>query len=137
MISNKNIEKAARHHMTRNNISTPQPFSLRRPLSSLMLSSLLFSLNLQAASPLPEPERASLQKLVQQKGCASCHGTRGQGNPAMKGPQLSGQSSKQLEEKLKAYRDDSQGRNPTMVMMAYSLKDNEIQQLARWFSQFP
>ncbi|MTI13670.1 c-type cytochrome [Sansalvadorimonas verongulae] len=69
------------------------------------------------------------------KGCASCHGTKGQGNTMMKGPKLAGQTQQELARKIKAYRSGERN-NPTMAMMTYSLSDEEIENLAAYFSQF-
>ncbi len=76
------------------------------------------------------------QKLVQMRGCASCHGVKGQGNLSMKGPKLAGQSQEALAQKLKAYRS-GEIKNPTMAIMAYNLTDEEVDVLAAYFSQFP
>ena len=84
--------------------------------------------------PHPNDKEEQL-KVVQMRGCATCHGTRGQGNPAMKGPKLAGQSQEVLSVKLKAYRDGEK-QNPTMTMMAYNLTDREIEILTTYFSQF-
>ena len=76
-----------------------------------------------------------LQAVVQAKGCASCHGTRGQGNPAMKGPRLAGQTAEALASKLRDYRN-GEIKNPTMNVMAYRLSDQEIADLSEYFSRF-
>ena len=74
-------------------------------------------------------------QLVQTKGCASCHGTKGQGNTMMKGPKLAGQTQKELAAKIKAYQSGEK-KNPTMAMMTYSLTEQDIETLAAYFSQF-
>ena len=76
-----------------------------------------------------------LQAVVQAKGCASCHGTRGQGNPSMKGPKLAGQTADALARKLRDYRK-GEIKNPTMNVMAYRLSDQEIAELSEYFSRF-
>ena len=99
--------------------------------SVLLLSAGILSSTLAAQEYSHEQQL----KLVQTKGCASCHGTKGQGNPYMKGPRLAGQSSDNLIKKLKGYRS-GELKNPTMGVMSASLTDDEISGLAQYFSQF-
>ncbi|WP_415837446.1 c-type cytochrome [Parendozoicomonas haliclonae] len=87
------------------------------------------------SNPENSGNREQQLQLVQMKGCASCHGTKGQGNPSMKGPKLAGQNKAELIAKLKAYRAGERN-NPTMAMMAYNLSDEDINTLAEYFSQF-
>ncbi|MCL6271499.1 c-type cytochrome [Sansalvadorimonas sp. 2012CJ34-2] len=82
-----------------------------------------------------ESDQAELITLIQLKGCANCHGTKGQGNKYMKGPKLAGQAPEELINKLKAYRS-GENDNPTMAIMSARLTDKEISQLAEYFSQF-
>ena len=92
-------------------------------------------LGLSGQANAQESEDDKLQQLVQAKGCASCHGTKGQGNTFMKGPKLAGQSAEELIDKLKSYRNGT-AKNPTMGVMAARLTDTEINMLAKYFSQF-
>ncbi len=101
-------------------------------------SLLLITITGSAIADNASPANLSLEKLqavVQAKGCASCHGTRGQGNPAMKGPRLAGQTADALASKLRDYRN-GEIKNPTMNVMAYRLSDQEIIELSEYFSRF-
>ncbi len=73
--------------------------------------------------------------LVQSRGCASCHGTQGQGNSTMKGPQLAGQTRAMLMAKLKAYQNGER-QSAIMAAMVWRLNDQELYLLADYFSQF-
>lgn len=73
--------------------------------------------------------------LVQSRGCASCHGTQGQGNSTMKGPQLAGQTRAMLMTKLKAYQNGER-QSAIMAAMVWRLNDQELYLLADYFSQF-
>ena len=104
--------------------------------SSLKAATALIIFLASSMSYAENSDREAQLKLVQTKGCASCHGTKGQGNPSMKGPRLSGQTAEVLTTKIKAYRDGKK-KNPTMRMMTYSLSDHDIERLSAYFSQFP
>ena len=84
---------------------------------------------------LADTDKSQQLQLVQSKGCASCHGTKGQGNTMMKGPKLAGQTQEELATKIKAYQSGEK-KNPTMAMMTYSLSEQDIDILAAYFSQF-
>ncbi len=96
---------------------------------------LSFSLTSPAVSANEAtPEREKQFKLLQSRGCSSCHGTKGQGRPAMGAPKLAGQTQESLSKKLKAYRSGERS-NPIMKSMTQSLSDEDISLLATWFSQ--
>ncbi|WP_281648674.1 c-type cytochrome [Parendozoicomonas sp. Alg238-R29] len=99
------------------------------------LTALATTTLLTSTMALATPDHERQLQLIQMKGCASCHGTKGQGNTTMKGPRLAGQTQEQLIEKINAYRSGEK-KNPTMAMMTYSLTDQEIETLATYFSQF-
>ena len=108
-----------------------------KPWSYIILSLLaIMARSVIADSPSPATlSLEQLQALVQTKGCASCHGTRGQGNLAMKGPKLAGQPADMLASKLRNYRSGAL-KNPVMNVMAYRLSDQEIAELSEYFSRF-
>lgn len=96
---------------------------------------VLYTLLFLPALTLANADKNQQLQLVQAKGCASCHGTKGQGNTMMKGPKLAGQTQKELAAKMKAYQNGEK-KNPTMAMMTYSLTEQDIEILAAYFSQF-
>lgn len=69
--------------------------------------------------------------------CAACHGLEGNSKVPTMYPSLAGQSSNDLQTKLQAYRE-GKGSGPmaaTMVAMAKPLSDQDIAELAAYFSQ--
>ncbi|GAA4649216.1 hypothetical protein GCM10023116_14900 [Kistimonas scapharcae] len=108
--------------------------SSRHAVTSLLLITLIGQAFADNVSTNKIPLE-KLQAVVQAKGCASCHGTRGQGNPAMKGPRLAGQTADALASKLRDYRN-GEIKNPTMNVMAYRLSDQDIVELSGYFSRF-
>lgn len=77
------------------------------------------------AAPVEKPEKAST--------CAACHGETGVSATGMY-PTLAGQYANYLEHSLKDYRAGAR-KNAIMGAQAANLSDDEIKQLARWFSQ--
>ncbi|MBZ6078969.1 c-type cytochrome [Microvirga puerhi] len=66
--------------------------------------------------------------------CQSCHGEHG--HPEMKGvPILAGRPTQELAQQLELFRNGKR-ENPQMVM-AKHLTDEEIQELAAYFSRQP
>jgi cytochrome c553 len=64
--------------------------------------------------------------------CAGCHGVAGiSSNPMW--PNLAGQQSGYLIKQLKAFRDGSR-TDPMMSLMAKPLSDEDIANLAAWYS---
>ncbi|WP_273022097.1 c-type cytochrome [Rheinheimera sp.] len=69
--------------------------------------------------------------------CAACHGIDGNSKVPTMYPSLAGQNSDDLQTKLQAYRE-GKGSGPmaaTMVAMAKPLSDQDIAELAAYFSQ--
>jgi len=64
--------------------------------------------------------------------CAGCHGPKGISASGMF-PNLAGQKKEYLAKQLKAFRDKTR-TDPTMNSMAAGLKDEEIADLAAYFS---
>lgn len=77
-----------------------------------------------AASEVAKPEKAIV--------CAACHGEAGISAVGMY-PNLAGQYSNYLEHSLKDYRSGAR-KNAIMAAQATNLTDDEIKQLAKWFS---
>ncbi len=64
--------------------------------------------------------------------CAACHGPNGvPGNPLW--PNLAGQKDQYLIKQMKAFRD-GQRQDPLMARMSASLSDQDIEDLAAYFS---
>ena len=70
------------------------------------------------------PEKAGM--------CTSCHGALGVSNYDL-WPNIAGQKQDYLVRQLKAFRDGSR-RDPWMTPMAMPLTDDEIKELADFFS---
>ena len=66
------------------------------------------------------------------QACAVCHGVLGLAvHP--QAPHLAGQPADYLRAQLRAYRDGTR-KNEMMTLMARPLRDDDIDQLAAWFS---
>lgn len=64
--------------------------------------------------------------------CVVCHGPLGVAT-APSAPHLAGQPAMYLEDQLRRYRDGSR-RHEQMTLIAKPLTDDEIENLAAWFS---
>ena len=64
--------------------------------------------------------------------CAACHAADGN-SPVVTFPKLAGQHAAYLELSLKAFRDGTR-TNPVMAPQAKALTDDDIANLAAWFS---
>ena len=91
------------------------------PIKALLFTSLLLSTAAHAAGdPGAGAEKA--------KGCASCHGIDGKGRIP-----LAGKSAEYLEGQLRAFQRGAR-RDQMMNMMAKSLSDQDIADLAAYFA---
>jgi cytochrome c553 len=78
-----------------------------------------------AAADLAAGKRKSVQ-------CAVCHGTNGVAvNPDA--PNLAGESAIYIEKQLKAFRSGER-KHEQMSLMAQGLSDEDIRDLAAWYS---
>ena len=66
------------------------------------------------------------------QACAVCHGSKGLSN-APDAPHLAGQPAIYLAAQLRAYRSGAR-KHEVMAVMAKPLTDEDIQNLAAWFS---
>lgn len=64
--------------------------------------------------------------------CAACHGPQGLA-VAPDAPNLAGQPAEYIVEQLKAYRDGGR-KHEVMSLMAKSLTDDDMGNIAAWFS---
>ena len=93
---------------------------------------VLAALGLALAASAHADAPAKPDKLVI---CAACHGENGVAiMPAY--PNLAGQQDSYIEHALHAYKSGER-KNPIMGAQAGSLSDEDIKQLAAWFSQQP
>ncbi len=98
----------------------------RKSAAILMLS--MFALNAQAAGDA----KAGEQKAAT---CAACHGANGV-SEIPTNPILAGQYVSYLEHALKSYRSGER-QNAIMAGFASQLSDQDIEDLAAWFSSQP
>lgn len=90
----------------------------------LLLAAVLPSANVMAGDPAAGEQKAAT--------CAACHGADGISTIASN-PILAGQYPSYLEHALKSYRDGSR-QNAIMAGFASQLSDEDIADLAAWFS---
>lgn len=93
---------------------------------------LLAALALATAAAQADPAMAKPARVVV---CAACHGENGVATQAMY-PNLAGQQDSYIEHALHAYKSGER-KNPIMSAQAAGLTDEDITQLAAWFSQEP
>jgi len=102
----------------------------KQTFACLLAGSILAAVNLTAVAA-GDAERGKLTAYT----CSGCHGIPGYNNvyPTYKVPKVGGQNYAYLVSALKAYRDgDRQHR--TMVAQAGSLSDQDIEDVAAYFS---
>jgi len=73
------------------------------------------------------------KKLVTEKGCVACHGANGESPVSPDNPKLAGQNADYLVKALSDYKVGKR-KNPIMAGMAGGLTQQEIENLAAWFS---
>ncbi len=99
--------------------------SLRAGVTLLLASSFI-----SAAGPASAADIGAGKKKAMQ--CAVCHGLDGIAvNPDA--PNLAGEAAIYIEKQLKAFRSGER-KNEQMSIMASSLSDQDIADLAAWFS---
>ena len=95
-------------------------------IAIMLMSSFVFS-----ASHAADINAGKAKAMV----CAGCHGSDGVSKSPMF-PSLAGQTSLYLANQLKHFRDGTR-ENATMNGLAKGLQDNEIENLAAYFSSLP
>jgi cytochrome c553 len=99
-----------------------------RHLDALGLLVLLGVAGREVAFAADSPGRQKAQQV-----CAVCHGIDGIGrNPDV--PNLAGESAIYIEKQLKAFHDGKRNHEQ-MSIIAKDLKDEDIRNLARWYSR--
>lgn len=91
---------------------------------TLALALAAFAFPALAAPEIAKPEKAAT--------CAACHGETGISASGMY-PTIAGQYANYLEHSLKDYRSGAR-KNAIMGAQATNLSNDEIKQLAKWFS---
>lgn len=81
--------------------------------------------------PVIANEQSNIDNLA--KACITCHGQKGISTDKTF-PNLAGQKQGYLNQEIKAFRDGKRD-NPQMLPFVNSLSDDDITQLARYFSQ--
>ncbi|MGE8685868.1 MAG: c-type cytochrome [Achromobacter sp.] len=101
---------------------------------ALILGALLAaSAGAQAA---PDGKQISAQGANGAPACVTCHGARGEGNPAAGFPQLAGMGGRYLEEQLNAMANGSRV-SPVMAATAKALDPAQRQAVARYYAAQP
>jgi cytochrome c553 len=87
---------------------------------------------------LPAPARAADIAAGKAKAapCAACHGVDGNAGIDPQYPRLAGQYHDYLARALQEYRDGER-KNPVMAGFAAALSDQDIENLAAYFSSLP
>lgn len=100
----------------------------------MVTNKVLCSLVLAALLPLAGSALAGDPAAGEQKAatCAACHGADGVSQISTN-PTLAGQYASYIEHALKSYRDGSR-QNAIMAGFAAGLSDEDISDLAAWFS---
>lgn len=99
------------------------------PMSRMLYTAALIAACLSATVAQAGDPKAGEQKAAT---CAACHGADGVSTIATN-PILAGQYPSYLEHALKSYRDGTR-KNAIMAGFASQLSDEDIADLAAWFS---
>jgi len=94
---------------------------------------LIISVVISVSLPQANAADASAGKLKAEQACQTCHGVDGISQLAMV-PNLSGQRADYTKIQLEAYRS-GQRNHAQMSIIAQSLTDEEIADLAEWYSK--
>lgn len=105
---------------------------MKKTLPLLALASLLSVVHsANAADPVGNPKAADVSMCI---GCHGIPGYKASFPEVYQVPMLGGQSDKYIESALKAYRKGDR-KHPTMRGIAGSLSDQDIANLAAYYSQ--
>ncbi|MGE8568248.1 MAG: c-type cytochrome [Achromobacter sp.] len=106
-----------------------------RSLSATLLSGLLCATAAHAQGA-PDGKQISMQGANGAPACITCHGARGEGNPAAGFPQLAGIGAKYLAEQLEAMANGSRV-SPIMAATAKALSPAQQEAVARYYAALP
>lgn len=98
----------------------------------IIVTTALFAIMTVAATAGYAGGNADAGKEIAAKSCQTCHGTDGNGSDPQY-PRLAGQHADYLERALKDYRSGTRS-NPIMAGFAAGLSDQDIKDVAAWFS---
>lgn len=90
---------------------------------------------LALAATAAQADGPAMEKPAKVVVCAACHGENGVALQPIY-PNLAGQQDSYIEHALHAYKSGER-KNPIMSAQAAGLSDEDIKQLAAWFSQEP
>lgn len=112
----------------------PAPFLYDHKQMRISQKVMFIALTLLAASfaSLIDPVLAARAVPPKVDMCQTCHGKDGKAT-VVGSPNLSGQQKEYLIEQLRAYRSGSR-RHEQMSIIAKSLTDDDIENLAEWYS---
>lgn len=105
----------------------------------LVIAATMIVTSLGVAIGSALPNAAEMPKLV--AACASCHGANGEGNEARSAPALAGLDAVYLERQLAHFAEGKRGAHAAdrfgsqMVVIAKSLKDEDIAMIARHYAK--
>ncbi|WP_050854829.1 c-type cytochrome, partial [Bordetella pertussis] len=106
----------------------------RWPVLSALAVAALCSPAAHAQAPAPaDAARIASQGADGVAACVTCHGAKGEGNPAAGFPHLAGLGSGYLYEQLTALANGSRA-NPVMAPVAKGLSDAQRQALAEYYA---
>ncbi|KAG1458473.1 hypothetical protein G6F57_014679 [Rhizopus arrhizus] len=89
-----------------------------------------------SAQAAPDGKQISTQGANGAPACITCHGARGEGNPAAGFPQLAGIGAKYLAEQLEAMANGSRV-SPVMAATAKALDPAQQQAVASYYASLP
>lgn len=106
-----------------------------RSFSATLLAGLVCATAAQAQAE-PDGKQISMQGANGAPACITCHGARGEGNPAAGFPQLAGIGAKYLAEQLEAMANGSRV-SPLMAATAKALSPAQQDAVARYYAGLP
>ncbi|AUA58015.1 Cytochrome c4 precursor [Achromobacter spanius] len=106
-----------------------------RSLRATLLAGLLCA-TVAHAQGAPDGKQISMQGANGAPACITCHGARGEGNPAAGFPQLAGIGAKYLAEQLEAMANGSRV-SPIMAATAKALNPAQQEAVARYYAGLP
>lgn len=106
-----------------------------RSLPGALILGALYAVS-AGAQAAPDGKQISTQGANGAPACVTCHGARGEGNPAAGFPQLAGMGGAYLEEQLNAMANGSRV-SPVMAATAKALDPAQRQAVARYYAGLP
>lgn len=96
-------------------------------LFTLTISACIFS------TPISAQDAAKGAELFKQ--CITCHGEKGDGNPAQKAPRIAGQHDWYIVKQLQDIKAGVTRKNPVMIPFVSKLSDQDMKDLAAYISK--